>query len=208
MGIQPTNIPQIDFRNPTAIMSQPGMPGGSNYSPQSVANARNRARFGQGSNPNAADYNRFLDPNNAENWRGTGQPGTRGHWQGAPGAQSGNGFNSAAYAGAGRWALGGQGSYGNSVQMDRNSNYPDTTSRIRNSNSNSNGFSTPTPMQRPNPLYNMPQTQTRPNLNSGIDPAFFGVNRPQKPRVATRPMYNQQYADGSYVPGTERPRPY
>ena len=183
MGIQPTNIPQIDFRNPNSNMSMPSMPGSSNYSPAGVTNARNRARFGQGSNSNAAGYNKFLDPNNAENWRGTGQPGTRGSWYGAPGAQSGNGFNSAAYAGAGRWALGGQGSYGNTVQQGRNFNSPDTTSRIRNSNSNSNGFSTPTPMQRPNPLYNMPQTHTR-------------------------PMYNQQYMDGTYVPGTERPRPY
>ena len=205
MGIQPTNIPQIDFRNPSTGMSQPGT--SKNSSNSEARNAKNKKKFGQGKNPNGIDYNQFLDPNNAQNWRGTGQPGTRGSWFGAPGAQ-GYGFNPDQFAGNGRWALGGQGSYGNSVQMDRNSNYPDTTSRIRNSNSNSNGFSTPTPMQRPNPLYNMPQTQTRPNLNSGIDPAFFGVNRPQKPRVATRPMYNQQYADGSYVPGTERPRPY
>ena len=207
MGIQPTNIPQIDFRNPNSNMSQPGMPGGSSWYPNQAREAQTLARFGQGSNPNAANYNKFLDVNNKENWRGPGQPGTRGGWYGAPWARGGS-IPQSSYQGSGKWALGGQGSYGNTVQMDRNSNYPDNTSRIKNSNSNSNGSSTPTPMQRPNPLYNMPQTQTRPDLNSGIDPAFFGVNRPQKPRVATKPMYNQQYADGSYVPGTERPRPY
>lgn len=190
MGIQPTNIPQIDFRNPNSNMSMPSMPGSSNYSPAGVTNARNRARFGQGSNSNAADYNKFLDPNNAENWRGTGQPGTRGSWYGAPGAQSGNGFNSAAYAGAGRWALGGQGSYGNTVQQGRNFNSPNTTSRIQNSN----------------PLYNMPQTQTRPSNYAGFS-SFSGENLNSN-RPHTKPMYNQQYMDGTYVPGTERPRPY
>ena len=180
MGIQPTNIPQIDFRNPSTGMSQPGT--SKNSSNSEARNAKNKKKFGQGKNPNGIDYNQFLDPNNAQNWRGTGQPGTRGSWFGAPGAQ-GYGFNPDQFAGNGRWALGGQGSYGNSVQMDRNSNYPDTTSRIKNSNNNNlNKPYKPSSVKKINPLYSMPQlnkdmlwdaSQNRPNTQ---DPNLLDEN--------------------------------
>lgn len=172
MGIQPTNIPQIDFRNPNLSMSQPGMPGGSNYSPAGAANAKRQAKFGQGTNSSGANYNAFLDKNNPENYRSFGNQPAR--WYGAPSA--GPGFN-----GGGRddnrFALGGQGNYGNSVQRPRD--YNNQPRQGSNSNVGLNRPYNPTSMQRPNPLYNMPQTQTKPSNYNGFQsvggkaPSFY-----------------------------------
>ena len=173
MGIQPNSKP-FDARDPGQFASMPGMPGGSNYSPAGVANAKRKAKFGQGTNSNAADYNAFLDKNNPENYRSFGNQPAR--WYGAPSA--GPGFNGGGMD-DNRFALGGQGNYGNSIQRPNDYNYQ--PHQGSNSNSSLNKPYRPNVNQNPNPLYTMPQTQTTPNYQNATNPFLGYVQTKPKP---------------------------